>query len=108
VAAAVERAVTDPSTRGTTMEIGGPDNVTFNQLAALVQAQAGRTSAPRHIPPLLLQLLSRTVGAVRPVVGRKMRAALAMDRVDLAFDRSVTQRSCPGLPCTVLTRCLGA
>ena len=33
----VERAVIDPATRGETLEIGGPENLTFNQLAQAVQ-----------------------------------------------------------------------
>lgn len=107
VAAAVERAVTDPSTRGTTMQIGGLENLTFDQLAALVQARAGHSGSPRHIPPPVLRLLASTVGELRPVIGRQMRAALAMDRIDLTFDPAVTQRSCPGLPTTAASSCLG-
>ena len=44
------------------LEIGGPDNLTFNQLAAAIQAAAGRTGTPRHIPPLALRLMAGTVG----------------------------------------------
>ncbi|HET6867048.1 MAG TPA: SDR family oxidoreductase, partial [Solirubrobacteraceae bacterium] len=35
VAAVVERAILDPGLRGQLIEIGGPQNLTFNQLAAL-------------------------------------------------------------------------
>jgi len=37
VAAVVERAVTDVNLRGITLEVGGPDNMTFNELADLLQ-----------------------------------------------------------------------
>src|SRR4051812_49096633 len=49
VAALVERAVTDRATRGQILEIGGPENVTFNQLAQALQTAAGRPGAPRHV-----------------------------------------------------------
>jgi NADH dehydrogenase len=85
VAAVVEQAVIDPTTRGKTLEIGGPDNLTFDQLARGVQSAAGRTAAPRHIPSVMLQLMANSVGRVKPELGRQARAALAMDRADLTF-----------------------
>lgn len=51
VAALVEHVVTDPAARGRILQIGGPEHLTFNQLAAAIQAAAGRTSTPRHVPP---------------------------------------------------------
>ncbi len=50
VAALVEHAVTDPAARGRILEIGGPGDLTFNQLATAVQAAAGRASSLRHVP----------------------------------------------------------
>jgi uncharacterized protein YbjT (DUF2867 family) len=85
VAAAVERVITDPSTRGTTIQVGGPDNVTINQLADEVQLAAGRTSSPRHLPPAALRVVANTVGRLKPEIGRQVRAALVMDYLDLSF-----------------------
>jgi uncharacterized protein YbjT (DUF2867 family) len=86
VAALLERAILDPTTRGRTLQIGGAENLTFNQLAASVQAAAGRTSSPRHIPPAALQLMAHTIGRLKPELGRQARAAIVMDRVPLTFD----------------------
>ena len=108
VAALVERAVTDPATRGRILEIGGPENLTFNQLAAAVQAAAGRTSAPRHVPPPILRLMASTLGRARPELGRQARAALIMDRADLTHDATSVRQAYPGLPCTPLSTCLQA
>ncbi len=85
VAALVERVVVDPTTRGQTFEIGGPDNLTFNQLAETVQRADGREGAPRHVPPAALRLIAATVGRFKPQVGRQTRAALVMDHTDLTF-----------------------
>jgi uncharacterized protein YbjT (DUF2867 family) len=106
VAAVVERAVTDPSTRGSTLEIGGPENLTLNQVALAVQAAAGRTSAPRHVPPILLRLAAHTAGRVSPMVGRQVRAALAMDTCDLSAAPSAIRQTYPGIPSTTLEMCL--
>ena len=95
VAALVEHAVTDPATRGRILEIGGPGNLTFNQLAAAIQAAAGRTGTPRHVPRPALRFMAGTVGRIKPELGRQARAALLMDGIDLTHD---TARHPPGLP----------
>lgn len=87
VAACVEHAVCDAATRGETLQIGGADDLTFNQLAASVQDAAGRTSPPRHVPPTALRFMAQTLGRVKPQLGRQARAALVMDRADLTFTR---------------------
>src|SRR5205807_10134213 len=106
VARVVERAVMDERTRETTLQIGGPENLTLDQLAALVQAKAGRTGAPRHIPRPAMWLIANTLGRARPEVGRQVRAALAMDTSDLTFDATAIHRLYPDLPSTAPATCL--
>lgn len=106
VAALVEHAVTEPAARGRVLEIGGPANLSFNQLAATIQAASGRTSAPRHVAPPILQLMAGTLGRVKPELGRQARAALIMDRADLTHDATSIRQVYPGLPCTALSMCL--
>jgi NADH dehydrogenase len=108
VAWLVERGVIDATTRGSRIEIGGPANLTLNELARAVQTAAGRTSAPRHVPPTVLRLVAETIGRARPEIGRLTRAALAMDRLDLTFDPSAVHRAYPDLPVTHLTDVLAA
>lgn len=106
VAALVERAATDTATRGQTLEIGGPDSYSLNQLAHAVQTADGRTSRPRHLPPAVLQLTAATVGRLKPQIRRQARAALAMDHIDLTFDDASICRSYPDLPRTSVTQVL--
>ncbi|MDX6365617.1 MAG: hypothetical protein QOK30_693 [Nocardioidaceae bacterium] len=106
VAAAVEYAVVEQSTRGTTMRVGGPDTVTLSALAALVQAADGGTGEPRHVPPFALRNLAGTLGRVRPAFGRQLRMALAMDSMDLTFDALAMRATLPPLPCTPVSGCL--
>ncbi|MGB0093942.1 MAG: NAD(P)H-binding protein [Solirubrobacteraceae bacterium] len=77
VAAAVERAVVDASLRGQIVEIGGPRNLTFNQLAALLQQTRGTSGKVRHI--------SRPILRVAAPFSRQARAAIAMDAIDMTF-----------------------
>ncbi len=89
VATALEKAVVDTTLRGTTLRVGGPENLTFNQLAEQVQAAAGRTGAPRHVPTAALHVMANTIGRIKPELGRQARAALVMDRADLTFSKAL-------------------
>jgi len=106
VAGLVEQAVTDPATRGRILEIGGPDDLSFNQLAAAIQQAAGRPATPRHVPRLALRLMARTAGYIRPELGRQARAALVMDRADFSFDATAIRQAYPSISCTPLSMCL--
>lgn len=86
VASLVERVVLDASSRGTLFEIGGPENLTLNQLALAIQRAAKRTSQPRHVPRPLLKLMSALLPPFRPDLARQVQAALVFDTADLAFD----------------------
>jgi uncharacterized protein YbjT (DUF2867 family) len=100
VAALVELAATDPALRGQVLQLGGPDNLTFNQVAALLQDVAGRTGKVRHISRLALQTIAPLARAIKPALGRQARAALAMDTIDMTFDSTAARRPFPGLPNT--------
>jgi uncharacterized protein YbjT (DUF2867 family) len=58
VAALTALAVTDPGLRGHVLELGGPDNLTFNQLAAIGQRPSARASCALFIDerPLMPRL----------------------------------------------------
>lgn len=100
VAGLIDKVVTEPGSRGKTLEIGGPDNLSLNQLAAAVQSADGRTGSPRHVPPAMLWLTANTIGRFKPELARQTRAALAMDRNDLNFDATPIRHLYPSLPNT--------
>lgn len=102
VAALVERVTLDQTTRGQTLQIGGPENLTFDELARMVVALRGGLHGPRHIPRAALQAMVATVGRLRPELGRQARAALAMDKSDMTFSADVNgiRARFPDLPCT--------
>jgi uncharacterized protein YbjT (DUF2867 family) len=102
VAALAERAVLDPSARGATLQIGGPQNVSFNELAAGLQRASGLTAPPRHVPRPMLRLLAALLGPVQPNRARQIRAAIAMDTVDLTFAPTDLHRRFPELQVTSL------
>lgn len=108
VAALVTLALIDTSTRGEAFGIGGPADLTFNDLAARVQQADGRTGTPRHLPPAVMRTVAQTVGRVNPQVGRQVRASLAMDSENLTFDSSAIHERFPELPNTSVDELLSA
>ena len=100
VAALVERAATDPGLRGQVLELGGPGNVTFNQLAAIVQEITGSHGTVRHIPRPALHAMTWLTTGIKPALGRQARAALAMDTLDMTFNAAPARRAFPDLPNT--------
>ncbi|HEY1912491.1 MAG TPA: NAD(P)H-binding protein [Vicinamibacterales bacterium] len=107
VAAVVERAVVDGSTRGATLEIGGPENVSFNSLAARLQQASGRTAPPRHVPRTALRLLAIALRPIKPNRARQMGAAVVMDTSDLAFAPTDLHRRFPDVPMTSIADIIG-
>jgi NADH dehydrogenase len=106
VAALVERAVVDPGLRSRVLEVAGPEPLGLEALARAVMASHGWAGTPRRIPRSALQVMSRTVGVVRPALGRQLRAALAMDRMP-TVDCSPLRAELPDLPCTPVSTLLG-
>jgi uncharacterized protein YbjT (DUF2867 family) len=83
-AAAVARAVADTRLRGQIIEVAGPGNVTFNQLAALLQELRGDHGSVRHIPRWILRTMAP--------FARQARAAVAMDTTDMTAGCSPARR----------------
>jgi NADH dehydrogenase len=106
VAALLTHAVTTPSLRGHILQLGGPENLTFNQFAITLQQTTGRWGTMRHIPRPALRLMALTAGPLKPALARQARAALAMDTINMTFDPAPARRAFPHLPETDLPTAL--
>lgn len=107
VAALVEHAVLEPSLRGRTLEISGPERLTLAQLATLVMEQHGWPGKPRRIPRVALRVMATLTAPVRPDLTRRARASLAMDVLP-PVDDHLTRAAFPDLPAVPVSRLLAA
>lgn len=98
VAAALEQAVVDPAVRGSVIEIAGPENLTMNEFAELLQRVRSKPRAVHHVPRWFLRAAAR--------VARPARAAAAMDVIDMTFEHHVSPASTPVVPPTPLAEAL--
>lgn len=102
VARFIDVAVLDPYLRGRIVEVGGPANLTFNQMTQIFGRVTGRTVRVAHIPVPLLKLVSRLLHPVRPELARLIQAAVVMDTTDMSFDPSALRRRYPHIPSTTV------
>jgi uncharacterized protein YbjT (DUF2867 family) len=86
VAALVDLAVHDPSLRGEVLEVAGPENLTFTELAERLIAASGRPGRIRHIPLPILRVMSLLARPVSPTFARQAQAAVVMNTADMSAD----------------------
>jgi NADH dehydrogenase len=80
----------DPGAVGQVVELGGPENLTLEEVATRFGRAAGRAPMVRRVPLPVLRFLRATLGcAVRPV-GRVLGASILTDTEDMTFDPSPT------------------
>ena len=75
VARVVELAIIDPDVRGTAIEVPGPENLTLDQLAAVVESVLGRTVRKQHLGPTVMRLAGLITKVVNPVLSAQIAAA---------------------------------
>jgi len=92
VAALVIRLVEDPTLRGSTLTISGPERISLNDLARRVMAAHGWPGTPRHMPVAALRIAARLPGRA----GRQAQAGLAMDSLPPVIDNA--HEAVPDLP----------
>jgi uncharacterized protein YbjT (DUF2867 family) len=95
------RAVIDPALRGRSLEIGGPENLTKNQVAALYGRLCGCRPKVRHVPLGLVRVVAALVGPLHPGITRLLRASLAAEHLDECWDSSRLSNEYP-MPLTRL------
>jgi NADH dehydrogenase len=106
VAALVESVVTGERLGSREIDFGGPDTLTFNQLAAIVQEVAGRRGTVRHIPRPVLRAMSHVARPLNPQLARQSGGAVVVDTIDMSFDPGPVRREFPDLPETSVREAL--
>ena len=71
---------------GRLITVGGPQNLSFTDIAHRLLADAGRTGAIKHVPLGALRAMSVLARPVRPGFARQARAAVVMNTTDQSFD----------------------
>ena len=78
-----------------TIEIGGPDNLTRNDVVALYGRVAGRQARARHVSTGVLRVLSAVMRPFHEGLSGVMAASISFETIDQSFDPAETLRRYP-------------
>ena len=93
VACLVSIALDDARARNTVIEVGGPENLTMNQVAETFERTSGRQAKKRHIPLLMMRVMSILMQPLNPAISRLIRNGIYMDTANLRYDMADTART---------------
>ncbi len=79
-------ALTDSRLRRKTLEVGGPDNVTKNQVAQMYGMFSGHPARVSHVPDGMMRVMSPIMHPFQPVLSRLMAFSVWNDTTDQTFD----------------------
>ena len=102
VARFVDLALDGPGLRMQALEVGGPENVTLDQLAARVAAAAGKELSVTHVPLPVMRVAAILTRPLRPDIAGMIGAGVQMDTTDMTFDASDLRRRFPAIAPTTL------
>ncbi|MEO5903315.1 MAG: SDR family oxidoreductase [Gemmatimonadaceae bacterium] len=88
VAKLVVAAVDDPKMRGEVIEIGGPENLSVNQVADIFSRVSGKKAKVTHLPLAAGRAASAAMHGVHPGVSRVIKLAVLSETTDQKFDAS--------------------
>jgi nucleoside-diphosphate-sugar epimerase len=101
VAQFVLLALENPSAHGKTIEVGGPDNLSNQQVVSLYEQISGRKAKVRYVPRPVLRIMARLLHPFHPGLSQLMAASLYVDVYGESFDMTSTLQQYP-LPLTSL------
>jgi uncharacterized protein YbjT (DUF2867 family) len=103
VARTVDMAVVDGRWRGATIDVSGPQNLTFDGFIEIVRAATSTTGTVNHVPVPMLRLMAVLLRPFKPVLAGQMAASVVMDTRDMTADTTARASSDLSIPSTPLS-----
>lgn len=95
VAEFVVLGVENPAARGQTLTVGGPDNLTLNQVVELFAQAADTSPKVRRVPVGVMKAMSAVMSPINPALSRQMAMGAWMATTDQQVDMTQTLQSYP-------------
>ena len=102
VAGVVDLVTADAQFRGDTIDVAGPEDVSFKAFATVVREVTGAVGAVSHVPLPMLRLMSIALRPIRPILADQIQTAVVMDTRDMTADAADRVRRFPAVPLTPL------
>lgn len=88
-------ALDDPAARNQIIEIGGPDNLSLQQVAEIFERVTGKSGKKHHVPLPLMRVMAVLMRAVNPALARQIAGGVYMDTEDQTLDMTETLKRFP-------------
>ena len=95
VAEVARHALVDSRFVAQTVTIGGPQNLTSREAAAVIEHVCGKPAAILHVPLALVRGMAAVLTPLHEGVGRILRAAIVAETTDQTFDRASSPLTAP-------------
>ena len=88
-------ALEDPQARNQVIDVGGPENLTFNQVAELFEKISGRTAQKNHIPLPIMRVMRQVMRIFNPMLSLQMTGGILMDTENNTCEMGTTLQKYP-------------
>ena len=88
-------ALEDAKARNQVIDVGGPENLTFNQVAELFERVGGRPAKKSHVPLPIMRVMRVLMGPINPMLSLQVTGGILMDTEDQVYDMSATLQQYP-------------
>ena len=88
-------ALERPEARGKILDVGGPENLTLQQVIGMVEQAWGRDARKKYVSARKVEALSTLVRLFNRSLGRRMEHGVYLDTANLAFDPTETLKLFP-------------
>lgn len=88
-------ALVDASARNQVISIGGPENLTVEQVVEIFERVSGRQAKKSHVPLPLMRVMRWLTQPINPALSRQIAMGIFMDTADQAFDMSAILKRYP-------------
>lgn len=79
-------ALEDPRAQNQIIDVGGPENLSFNQIAGIFEAIGGKKASLNHIPLPMLRVMRVVMRVANPTLAQQITGAIAMETTDQTCD----------------------
>lgn len=86
VAAVAAEALMSPDAAGSTIDVGGPDNISRNEIAAIYSERLCRPVTLRHVPLRVLRIAASCLRPFQPAIARLLTVSAWSETSDQTYD----------------------
>jgi uncharacterized protein YbjT (DUF2867 family) len=83
-------ALEDPTLRNQVIEIGGPENLSLDQVAEIFERVTGASARKSHVPLPVMRVMAALMRPLNPSLSRQIAAGVYMDTEDQTLDMKET------------------